>query len=389
MKAVVTGMIATYAVGGVAWDYAQYALGLERLGFDVFYLEDTGLPLAQYKWNQTRSQFDHDPTHGVNFLADSLSRLSPKLGQQWHLRADDNATYGIEARDFAEIVADADIFLNVSGCTILREAYRKSKRKVLIDTDPGRNHFVVYPYWDAKSSSERGSGFRSHDHFLTYALRLGSADCPLELFGLPWKTTRPPVVLDCWSPEPPADTWTTVMTWNNFGHPMEHNGVIYGTKEMEFHHIEALPARLSAKLEVAVNGEAPVERWQKIGWSVVHAHVKSASPDAYRQYIQSSRGELSVAKNVYVATRSGWFSCRTVCYLASGRPAVVQDTGFAQVVPVGDGLFAFCDAAEAEGAIAAIERDYPGHSAAARDLAKQRFDSNKVLSELLTDIGMG
>src|SRR5688500_1779328 len=141
-------MIATYPVGGVAWDYGQYALGLERLGFDVYYLEDVGLPA--YTWNPQSGTFEEDWTHGVDYLQRSLTTLSHELGKKWYYRGYDESRHGIPAEEMDEIVAGADLLLNVSGGTMLRDAYRRCRRKVLIDTDPGWNHFVLWPRRDAK-----------------------------------------------------------------------------------------------------------------------------------------------------------------------------------------------------------------------------------------------
>jgi hypothetical protein len=151
------------------------------------------------------------------------------------------------------------------------------------------------------------------------------------------------------------------MTWDNFRRPIEHGVVTYGTKEREFGRVEELPRRVRAGLEVAVGGDPPADRWRSLGWSVIDSHGVSQSADDYRHYVQRSRGEFSVTKNVYAATRCGWFSCRTVCYLAAGRPVVVQDTGFSEIRPTGRGLFAFSDAESAAGAIEAVEADYPAH----------------------------
>src|SRR6266581_6786939 len=149
MRAIVTGMIATFPVGGVAWDYGQYVLGLERMGFEVYYLEDTGLP--SYTYDPERGDFVEDCSYGVKFLEESLAGLSPSLRNKWHYRDFDGGSHGIDAEAFSEIVAGADILINVSGGSLLREPYRRCPRKVLIDTDPGWNHFVIFPRWDARS----------------------------------------------------------------------------------------------------------------------------------------------------------------------------------------------------------------------------------------------
>ena len=396
--AIVTGMIATYPVGGVVWDYIQYALGLERLGFDVYYLEDAGMKTYDPR---LRTYVD-DAQFGVDFLAANLAQLSPALGKRWHFRSMTGQTFGMDAAAVARIVAGADVMINVSGGCLLRDEYMGCPRKILIDTDPGLNHFRNYPRQDASPNWGGGHGYRSHDHFFTYAERIGRPGCVLPGLGLAWQPTRPPVVLDCWRPEPPGRNWTTVMTWKAYKQDaIVHDGVEYGTKEMEFERIESLPGRVDCRLELAAGGidrpedeaEArnwkPIRpRWEALGWSVVDAHAVSATPELYRRYVESSRGEFSVAKNLYVATRSGWFSCRSVCYLAAGRPVVVQDTGFSEIIPSGDGVLAFATLDEAAECLRRVEADYPHHQAAAREAAERYFASDKVLSEMLARTGL-
>jgi hypothetical protein len=265
-----------------------------------------------------------------------------------------------------------------------------SRRKVLIDTDPGLNHFVNFPKWDAKPGWEGTHGFRAHDHFFTYAEQIGRQGCRLPLLDIDWRTTRPPVVTDCWPIHPPGTKWTTVMTWDNSLKPISYGGRAYGTKQEEFGKIEHLPEEVPAMLEVAAGGTlVPRDYLRTLGWSVIDSHDVSRTAEAYRSYIHGSRGEFSVAKNLYVATRSGWFSCRSVCYLAAGRPVVVQDTGFSEFIPTGEGLFAFESASDAAHAIATVERDYSQHSSAARNIALECFDSRIVLTDLLHRVGLG
>jgi len=386
MRAVVTGMIATYPVGGVGWDYGQYALGLEKLGWDVIYLEDTGWQT----YDPVRGEYGEDCTYGVRFLQESLRQLSPALAGNWHFRAMDGRCYGMDRRRLESVVAGADLFLNVSGGTLLRDEYMPCSRKALIDSDPGWNHFVNFPKWDASPGWQGAHGYRAHDFFFTYAERMGRPDCVLPDMGIHWHPTRPLVVMDCWRPIPPAEKWTTVMTWNNFRRPVEYGGRTYGTKELEFPKVEGLPARLGqVQLELATGGSgAPVQQWQRLGWQVVDSHSVSGTVNAYRDYIQQSRGEFSVAKNLYTATRSGWFSCRSVCYLAAGRPCVVQDTGFSEIIPTGCGLMAFSDLDSAVDAVARVEADYPTHQRAAIDVARSYFDSRVVLGDMLAAMGL-
>lgn len=384
-KAIVTGMIASYPVGGVFWDYGQYALGFQKLGYEVYYLEDTGWET----YDPVRGEYGSDPAYGVDFLRNSLPVLSPDLARRWFFRGMDGKTFGMSIDELEAVLADADIFVNVSGGTLLRDDYMKCRNKILIDTDPGWNHFRNYPRWDAQPHWHGSHGYRAHDHFFTYAERLGRTDCPLPDMGMTWIPTRPPVVMDKWKPQPPATHWTTVMTWKNFQEAITHNGITYGTKEMEFTRVEDIPRRVNAAFEVAIGGaEAPVDRWRSMGWSIRSAQSISETPDDYRAYVERSRAEFSVAKNVYAATRCGWFSCRTVCYLAAGRPAVVQDTGFSEFLPCGEGLFAFSTVEQAASAVAEIERDYERHQRAAVDVARTHFDAQRVLADMLHQAGI-
>jgi hypothetical protein len=288
------------------------------------------------------------------------------------------------------VVAGADLFLNVSGVALLRDEYLPCRRKVYVDTDPGWNHYMRFPRAD-HDPVPGDHGFRAHDHHATYAERLGAPDCPLPDYGLRWHPTRPPVLVDLWAgaPDVPADApFTTVLSWQNAPRPIVHGGVEYGTKEQEFAKVEDLPTRAAVPLEVAAGGaRPPAERWRERGWSVVDSTTVSRTPDDYGDYLRRSRGEFSVAKQVYVATRCGWFSCRSTCYLAAGRPVVLQDTGFTDTVPAGEGVLSFTTPDEAAAALRAVDRDYDHHASAATELAEACFGGVRVLEDLLDRVG--
>ena len=384
MRAIVTGMVVTFPVGGVAWDYLQYVVGLERLGWEVYYLEDTG----SYIYDPSQRLPSADPTYGVHFLERTLAALSPTLAKRWHYRDSDGRCYGVNPDELRQVLRDTDLFLNVSGGTLLRPEYASCGRTVLIDSDPGWNHFVNYPKWDAQPGWQDSLGYRAHDYYLTYAEKIGQEDCLLPTLGLDWQPTRPLVLLDQWQAETPSGVWTTVMTWKHFRQPIEHEGVKYGTKELEFKNVESLPSHVTPALEVAAGGDPPIKEWQKFGWTVVDAHEVSVDHEAYRHYLQRSRGEFSVAKNVYVATHSGWFSCRSICYLAAGLPVVVQDTGFSDFLPCGEGLVAFTDLDTAVAGIETVERAYERHQQAAQQIARDYFSAEVVLTDLLAKVGL-
>lgn len=379
-------MIGTFPLGGVFWDYVQYALGLERLGFEVYYLEDSDTPA----YDPRRGEYSDAGDYAAGFLSTWLDWVSPSLGRRWAYRGADGVLHGPVAGELTDIAAETDLFLNVSGACTLRDEYLPARHKVLIDTDPGWNQFVILPRLDRLGSLPGARSWRSHDHFFTYAERLGAPGCSLPGMGVEWRGTRPPVVTDRWRRRGPGETWTTVLTWNNYEEPIEHDGRTYGSKEVELHHVRDLPGRLPFRFEMAMGGvRPPKDEYRRLGWSVVDSVAVSVTPDDYRGYVESSRGEMSVAKNVYVATKSGWFSSRSVCYLAAGRPVVLQDTGFSELIGAGQGLVAFSDACGAAAAVEQVEEDYEDHSRAAVELARSTFSSDVVLTDLLGRIGLG
>lgn len=182
------------------------------------------------------------------------------------------------------------------------------------------------------------------------------------------------------------------MSWASYGavpRIVDGEGVEYFAKEPEWALIEQVPQRRpDLAFEVAVREAAPVEEWRKAGWCWADPRSALPEPGSYRRYVQSSRAELSVAKNVYVGTRSGWFSCRSACYLAAGRPVVTQDTGYSEVLPTGDGLLGFSSTDEAVAAVDAVERDYRSHAEAARAVAEEHLASDVVLTKLLEEVGL-
>jgi hypothetical protein len=381
----VAGMIGTFPVGGVAWDYGQYVLGLERLGFDVVYLEDNGC----WSYDGDAGTYTDRGGYGADFLPAALAEIGSKVGDRWHYRAPNGATFGMSPSDAAEAVAGADVLVNVSGATLLRPEYRDCRRTILIDTDPGWNHYVTFPRKDASGADDAATGYRAHDTFFTYASCMGQPGCELPDLGLRWRPTLPPVVVDAWAARPPGTTWTTVLSWDNYQEPVVVGERQFGSKADELAPLIDLPRRTTATLELALGGaHPPTDELRRHGWLVVNGPDATRTAALYRDYIESSRGELSVAKNVYVATGSGWFSCRSACYLAAGRPVVVQDTGFSASLPSGAGLLAFRTPEEALAGLEAVEADYETHAAAAREFAARHLDAGVVLAQMLEEAGV-
>ncbi len=387
MRIVTSGLIATYPLGGVAWDYAQYAAGFQRLGHEVLYLEDTG----HWLYDPAAQTYSDDATRATEYLARVMRQFG--LGDHWSLRDPKDRYWGRSERQVAEWCASADLVLNISGSLWLREAYQKAHCKVYLDSDPGYTQAKIRRVLESRPGPNETyaiEGMKLHDRFFTFAENIGQPDCVLPMDMFAWKTTRQPVLLDEWAIENPKSKiqnppWTTVMSWKIEERPPEIAGKQLGGKDVEFAKFMNLPQRVSVPLEVAVSGVAPREALTAAGWRVEDGHAVSRDAEMYRDYILRSRGEWSVAKQAYVATRSGWFSCRTACYLAAGKPAVVQDTGWSRFYPTGRGLLAFETPEEAVDAIRRVEGDYVGHCRAAREVATQCFDAGKVLKTLLAD----
>lgn len=388
MRVVVTGLVATYPMGGVAWDYLQYVLGFRGLGADVLYLEDTG----QWGYNPDTQTFTPDLTAGARFLGDALARLDPALADRWAVRDIEGRWHGRDRAAVAAACAGADLFLNVSGACWLREPYRAARVVAYLDSDPCYSQAKLAAM-DAGIADDRtarsAAMIRSHDVFFTLGEHIGAADCTVPTGGIAWRPTRQPVWLPAWPVTPaPADApFTTVLSWSINPTPPSVDGRVYGGKDVELLRVLDLPQRTAVPLELALAGDAPRERLADAGWRIRDARPVSATLDAYREYVRTSRGELSVAKNAYVATRSGWFSTRSAVYLASGRPCVLQDTGFPAHVPTGPGLHAFADAGGAVRGLDAILAAPARAGEHARAVAEEHFRAETVCAQLFRDAG--
>jgi hypothetical protein len=386
MRVVVTGLVATYPLGGLSWDYLAYVDGFRRLGAEVLYLEDTG----GWFYDPTAATFIAEPAANLAYLQSALARIDA-ADLPWAVRAPDETLHGPAAGGVRAFCRRADLFLNVSGSCWLRDDYRDARRTAYLDTDPGFTQAILQAVEVGTATDAQryaAALVRLHDRFLTYAEAIDDAACRVPRCGLAWKPTRQPIVLDRWRVEPPpaGAAYTTVMSWSHGrGRPVI-DGVPRAGKDAEIPRFLDLPARARVPLELAIGGTPPRERLAAHGWRVVDAWACSRTMDVYQEYLRGSRGEWSVAKQVYVALRSGWFSTRSAAYLASGRPVVVQDTGWSAHYPIGEGLFAFGSPGEAAEALAAVERDYVRHAAAARAVAERELDAGRVLDRLLRDV---
>jgi hypothetical protein len=232
----------------------------------------------------------------------------------------------------------------------------------------------------------------AHDTHFSFGENLGASDCQVPIERFHWHPTRQPVVMDIWQTgPPPADApYTTITTWHNKGKNIEWRGdTWYWTKDREFEKILDLPRRRPVPLELATTVDvAEQDQLRAHGWRQSGSVEISRDADLYRQYIQKSRGEFTVARDQYVRPNTGWFSDRTVCYLAAGRPVITQETGFSKFIPSGRGLFGFQAMEEILAALDAIESDYPAHSRAASEIAREYFSADRVVGSLMERAGL-
>ncbi|HEU4439026.1 MAG TPA: hypothetical protein VFT36_07230 [Methylomirabilota bacterium] len=395
---VVLGMMGRMPVAGVTWQALQYLEGFRRLGFDVHYVEDTG----EWSYDPDRNTISDDPSYAVGSIGALMARHG--LSGRWAYRAPDGRVFGLTASALERLFERTDALVNLTGATVLREEHRRVPVRVYLETDPVLPQIEV-----ARGDAFHVEMLSAHTHHFTYGENLGQPDCGVPVGRFAYRPTRPPVVLDWWEPaaDAPGPCFTTVASWRQAGKDVEWQGQTYTwSKHHEFLKLIDLPRRTAQPLELALairgragdgeSGWIPRDREDadalrlltRHGWRVVNALPLSHDLAAYRAYLLGSRGEFTVAKDQNVRLRSGWFSDRSACYLAAGRPVVTQDTAFGKFVPTGEGLFAFAGADDAVAALAAINADYTRHARAAREIARDYFQAETVLGKLAQDAGL-
>ncbi|HEV7300939.1 MAG TPA: hypothetical protein VGN72_16345 [Tepidisphaeraceae bacterium] len=390
LRIIVGGMVGQFPLGGVAWDYFHYVLGLAELGHDVYYHEDTWV----WPFDPAKRYPTDDPNYTVNFIRDFFNTYAPHLKDKWHYTLLHETSFGMTREAFDEVAKTADVFLNVSGACFFPDNLSPRCVKVFMDTDPGYNQIRLSERFAWEEHVDRWvAQVRAHDVHLTYAENIYAEDCVMPRMDFDWRPTRCVVTLEPWRQfvdrAPAADApFTTVMTWDYFKGAVTYKGIEYLTKVKEYDKFHDLPRRVpTVPLELAITGyKCPTDEVQRDGWQMAEAFARSRTPATYLHYIGTSAGEWSIAKNVYVDTRSGWFSCRTACYLAAGRPAVVQDTAWSRYVPSGAGLFAFTTMDEAVDALQRIASDAVTQRQLAYGIARDYLAPDKVLPPMLDAI---
>ncbi|UCD56207.1 MAG: hypothetical protein JSV16_10245 [Candidatus Hydrogenedentota bacterium] len=402
LKLVVLGTLASTPYAGMAWMHMQIAVGLRRLGHDVYYFEVTSTwpydPIRQSKVNDS-----HYTVPYLKWVAECFG-----MGDRWAFRRSysDKQWFGMSRSKAEDLLEHADAVFNITGATRLRTKEELgAQRLVYYGTDPVYSEIAF-----AKKDKIARRTIDQHDDFVTYGENIGNADCPIPPLPRLRSKTRQPVLMDCWQDGPPSKKeFTTVCNWKQEGRDIDFNGeTYYWSKHHEFLKFIELPHRISTPIELAMGLADPAvsrpgfgdlvpavgmtgeERnlLASHGWRLIDAHAFTTAPWPYRDYIQASRGEFTVAKDQNVRLRSGWFSERSACYLAAGRPVIAQDTGFGNVLPTGKGLFAFNTMEEIMAAFDIVNSDYRAHSRAARAIAEEYFRAEIVLAKVLVELGL-
>jgi len=374
-RILISGSIAGHAVGygGNTWAFLQWVLGFRRLGFDVYYVEER--PGKDFVDEDLKPSSFSKSANGQAFRQ-LIDRF--ELGDRAALlEAGTSAHVGLSREDIDKVAPDVDLFLNQFGS--YTAVLGRVRRSVYLDLDPGHTQI-----WQERYGVDMR--LRGHDLYLTLGLNLGEPGCPFPTCGVRWEKTLFPIVLSEWTTtEPPGPAFTTVANWRDYSW-VEWQGVWYAQKAEAFKSVIGLPGRISMPIELCLSiadsdPELPVLRTN--GWQVVSPRERVGDPDSYRRYIHGSRGEFSPVRPVCSLGQSGWFSDRSGCYLATGRPVVMEDTGLGRHLPVGRGLLTYTDLESAAWCLETVQRDYAKHALAAREFAREYLDSDRVLSRIL------
>ena len=376
---ILSGMIACVPhQGGASWAVLQYLLGFKRLGHEVYFVEPVKKEALRSIDSSLAGSDNAKYFHQV--MADvGLSESSVQLLDGT------KETEGLSYDSLRTIAARADVLVNISGMLRDRNLIDKIPARVYLDLDPAFNQL-----WHSAEGID--VGFDDHTHFITVGESLGRADCTVPTCGHNWITTKQPVVLSEW---PLANgiqhnALTTIGNWRGYG-SIQHEGTLYGQKAHSLRQFFELPRLTRENITLAFSIHPDEKRdlaaLETNGWDLIDPRQVASTPAQYKQFIQTSKGEFGIAKSGYVESQCGWFSDRSVCYLASGRPVIAQETGFSQHLPAGEGLFSFTTKDDVLSAIDEMNSDYAQHSRTARAIAEEYFDSDKVLTRLLESAG--
>ena len=386
-RIVVMGFMGSMPIAGVIWQHIHYVVGLQRLGHDVYYIEDS----ARLPYNPETFEV----TNEFDYAARLLSRLSREFGfkNRWAFCArylPANPTAGLPFKKIQQLYREADAILNVCGTQEFNDDLLVSDRILYIESDPGVEQIKI-----DKEVNSTIEYLRRHRALFTFGENVGTKSFPVPTHGFKWLPTRQPVVTDFWrtkrSPSRAA-VFTTVANWSTSGLKdiSWRKRKYLWSKSREFLRFISAPKRAGETFEMATNIEHTATRneFERNGWRLRCPLQMSVDYWLYRDYIQRSKGEFTVAKDQYVRLETGWFSDRSACYLAAGRPVITQETGFTKLYGGKAGLLSFQSLDEITDAVVAISREYANHSRAARDIAREFFEAEKVVKSILDRAGI-
>ncbi len=365
--------------GGHAWAFLQYALGFRQLGYEPVFIDCLTAEMATDEAGRPSKEAMEA---AVGWFAAVMEFAG--LQGSCSLLLDDGETVGLDRQELRERISSSPCLINVMGFLTDPDLLEAAQQLVFLDVDPG------FPQlWRELGQADPMAG---HDRFASVGANLGRAGCGIPPAGVEWIPLRPPVVLDEWAAAPTSSrAFTAIGSWRGPYDPIEFNGRMLGLRVHELRKFVELPRRTDADfrfaLDIDPSDQRDVDLMQANAWRLLDPREVAPSPAAYRQFIQASGPEIAIAKNIYVATNSGWFSDRSACFLASGRPVLCQETGFGDSLPHAEGLVAFTSIEEAVDGVGRILAGWERHSKAARQIAEDFFDARKVLSGLLAELG--
>lgn len=367
LNIVLSGMLAANPhQGGATWAVLQYALGLRRLGHRVHVVE----PVAR-------------GSQSAGYFLDVI-RAFDLEGSATMLFEGTRETVGTSYEALHQAARNADLLVNINGILAEEDLLAAIPVRVYMDIDAGFNQL-----WHASGFDRRFDGHTVH---VTIGQGIGEPWSPVPTCGIEWRKTVQPVVLERW---PVADAivhdgLTTIGNWRSSG-SFEYEGMFIGQKVHALRPLIALPTRTSERFMLALgihpDEEKDLAALAANGWELLDPAAVASTPAAYQRFVQGSKAEFGLVQQGCIVAPCGWFSDRSACYLASGRPVLAQDTGFGRWMPTGEGVFAFDDEDAALAAIDSLNADYARHARAARELAEEHFDSDKVLRRLLRHAG--
>ncbi|MDW3646773.1 MAG: hypothetical protein R8P61_06915 [Bacteroidia bacterium] len=369
-----------YPLGGMLSWVLQYIIGFQKLGHEIYFVEKFGYENACY--HPIKEEMSNDCAYGLQVLKELLKPFG--LENNWCFVQYGDLYHGLSKTKVEEIFRTADLFIDMGSHGSWAEESEGCQMRVLIDGEPAFTQIKM------SHRLEAGEQLSGYDHYFTNGMLVGTDASSSPTASKNWKHVLHPVNAGLFEVQPPPKNaaFSTVMNWRSHA-PIQYKGKTFGQKDLEFEKIIELPNQTSAPLEIAVSGKKlPLELLKSFGWQIEDGRAMTLSYERFKRYILDSYAELTVCKQVFVANRTGWFSDRSSAYLASGRPVILQDTGYSDFLPVGEGLFAFTTSDEALTAIDEIRGNHAKHSKKAREIACDLLDAKWVLKEFCHELGI-